>query len=170
MFKLPLLQSQQAISNAAGLPTIAFQQWWQQVVKAIEAQEAAQDLTISRLKRVASHTNPTTIIHAIDDGTTATIVIDDHLRVYGDGTTLAVLGASFSGLTPDTVHAFYYDDLTLANPAPTIVDTMIVEQAQAVAADGRHFLGVITTPPAGSGQTRDGGGAYPVGSSIGGEV
>lgn len=149
---------------------LQFQKWWQSVVEAIERQEAGQDLTINRLRRILSHTNPTTIFTATEDGATATIVVASHLRVYGDGTTLAVTGAATSALLPDTVYAGYYDDATLEDTTPTFVFTTDMPTAQAVAAEGRHFIGRIKTPPAGSGTTREGGGVYPIGSNVGGEL
>lgn len=153
------------------------QRWWQSVVEAIEGQEATQDEllamlteTTNRMRRILSHTSPTTIMTTTENGTTATIVVADHTRVYGDGTLLTVTGGTESGLVCDTPYAAYYDDVTLADATPTIVFTQNILQAQAVAAAGRHFLGVINTPPAASGKTRQGGGVYPLGSSVGGEL
>lgn len=42
-FRLPRLPRGVPIVDSGGLPTKAFQQWWQSVVTKIEAQEAAQD-------------------------------------------------------------------------------------------------------------------------------
>lgn len=162
-FRLPRLPSTEPLWPV-------FQRWWQSVVEAIEGQETAQDTTIARLKRCLSHTNPTTIFTATENGTTATITVAAHTRVYGDGTVLAIAGGVQAGLVCDTLYAGYYDDLTLAEPSPTIVFTTDLPSAQAVAADGRHFIGMIRTPPAASGETREGGGVYPMGSNVGGEL
>lgn len=169
-FKLPRLPATQASwSN--------LQLWWDKLCTRIEAQEGSQDdliatlnATVARLKRVTSHTSPTTIAHATDTGTTSDVVIDDHTRVYGDGTTLSITGATLTGLTAETTFAFYYDDTTLADTTPSFQYTTTLPTAQAVAADGRHFLGIIKTPVAGSSATRDGGGVYPIGSNVGGEL
>lgn len=149
---------------------LQFQKWWQSVVEAIERQESGQDLTINRLRRILSHTNPTTILSATEDGAAATITVASHTRVYGDGTTLAVTGAAVTGLLPDTIYAGYYDDETLADTTPAFTFTTDMPSAQAVAAEGRHFLGRIKTPAAASGKTIEGGGVYPIGSNIGGEL
>lgn len=146
------------------------QVWWQQVVEAIEAQEALQDETIARIKRMTSHTEPTTILTATEDGATSTITVADHIRVYGDATTLPVSGGSEDGLACDTLHAVYYDDTTLANEEPTYVFTTYLPTAMAAKGDGRHFCGVILTPVAGSGDTIAAGGAYPAGNSLFGEL
>lgn len=176
-FKLPRLPAVQASwSN--------LQVWWDKLCTKIEAQEGAQDdiiatlnatvatlnATVSRLKRITSHTSPTTIVHATDTGTTSNIVIDNHTRVYGDGTTLSITGATITGAPADTIVALYYDDTTLAVAAPTFHYTTTYPTAQAVAADGRHFMGFIKTPVAGSAATKDGGGVYPLGSNVGGEL
>lgn len=162
-FRLPRLPS---VEPAWAL----FQKWWQSVVEAIERQEAGQDLTINRLRRILSHTDPTTIFSATENGTTATITVLAHTRVYGDGTTLSITGAAVASLMPDTVYAGYYDDETLAVTGPTFIFTTDTALAQAVKAEGRHFIGRIKTPAAGSGTVRTGGGVYPIGSNVGGEL
>jgi hypothetical protein len=146
------------------------QLWWQKVVEAIEGQEASQDTILNNLKRNFSHTEPTTIFVATENGATATITISDHVRVYGDSTRLNVTGGSIAGLACDTPVAVYYDDLTLTEVAPDYVATTVIKDAQTIAAAGRHFCGVIRTPAATSGAVRDGGGVYPAGSNIGGEI
>lgn len=176
-FRLERLRADLAIVDREGRPTADFQRWWQTQVEKIEAQETAQDAilvalnaTTNRIRRINSHTLPTSILTATDNGATATITVADHTRIYADGTTQAITGGSQSGLASGTNHAIYYDDATLADPAPTLVFTTTVTDAQAAAGEGRHFLGMIQTPAAGSGKTYTGGGAYPAGSSIGGEV
>lgn len=163
-FELPRLP-QTAPSHAE------LQVWWQQVVEAIEAQEALQDATIARIKRLNSHTDPTTILTATEDGVNATITVITHNRVYGDGTVLPV-GASApeTGLACDTYYAVYYDDTTLADTSPDYQFTTVLKNAQASAAEGRHYCGTILTPSAGSGDVIESGGAYPVGNSVFGEL
>lgn len=48
-FSLPRLQRTVAIV-AGSMPSVAFQRWWQGVVEAIEAQEAAQDETLTAIE------------------------------------------------------------------------------------------------------------------------
>jgi hypothetical protein len=159
------------IVDKSGAATLAFLGLLDRVWTQIEAQEASQDVVINRIRRLLSHTVPTTILTAVDAGTTATITVSNHIRVYADGTTVSISGgAAHTGLTSGTAYGAYYDDLTLAETAPTIILTTTLKNTYAAAAEGRHFLGIVTTPPAGSGKTFTGGGAYPPGSSVGGEV
>lgn len=160
-FRLPRLPSSQPAWQK-------FQVWWQRVLETLEAQEATQDATINRLRRVMSHTEPTSIFTATDDGN---LVIADHTRVYADGTTLSVTGTTKTGLTANTWYAVYYDDTTLADTTPTYVVTTDIASSPAAKAEGRHFCGLILTPAAGSGDVIESGGTYSVGSgSVGGEV
>lgn len=143
---------------------------WNKAMVAVEAQFTDQQATIDRIRRLFSHTLPTRVLIASDDGAAATITVADHTRVYGDATTLAITGGAVSGLESDKSYAGYYDDATLVLAAPTFHFTQTIETAQSAAAAGRHFLGVIRTPVAASGDSRTGGGAYPAGSSPGGEL
>lgn len=145
-------------------PTIAAPEDWDAAAAGLLVDSQVE------FKRVTSHTVPTTIIHATDTGTTSDIVIDNHTRVYGDGSTLSITGATITGVPADTIVALYYDDDTLADTTPSFQYTTTYADAQAAAASGRHFLGFITTPAAGSSATRDGGGVYPLGSNVGGEL
>lgn len=174
MFQLPRLPTSfSSIPNWSEL----LQRYWEEMVTKVERQEDRQDeiiailtATVNRLKRIGSHTNPTTIMITEDDGATASIQIMDHQRIYADGTILEVTGGTTSGLTGGTRYAAYYDDVTLLNPVPTYIFTADLEVAQSATADGRHFLGIITTPTPGSGVSYSGGGVFPAGSSVGGEV
>jgi hypothetical protein len=167
--KLPRLNSGIPIADSQGRPAAAFQTYFQTFALAIEAQLTSQQSTLDRIRRVLSHTVPTTILHASDAGSNATITIDAHTRVFGDATTLAITGGSVTGLAYSTTYAGYYDDMTLLNGAPTFHFTTTLKDAQTVAADGRFFLGIITTPAA-LGATVDGGGVYAAGSNVGGEL
>jgi hypothetical protein len=168
--KLPDLGPFDEIVTEKRVASPRFRLWWGSVKSAILAQESAQDETINRIRRMLSHTNPTTVITAQDDGANCTVTIADHVRVYADGTTLGITGGSFPGKTSDVAYAVYYDDPTLAVTAPEFEFTTTIGDAQAAVADGRHFLGVIYTPAAGSGLSQAGGGAYPAGSASGGET
>lgn len=147
------------------------QVWWQQVVETVEAQEALQDETIARIRRMGSHTVPTTILTATEDGSEATIEVAAHTRVYADGTTLAVDGsAPETGLDCGEFYAVYYDDTTLEDTAPDYQFTTDLPSAMPAAADGRHFCGVILTPEAASGDVIESGGAYPAQNTLFGEL
>lgn len=143
------------------------------LIDVIEQQQIQLNQIIAvtkRDKRTASHTEPTAVLTTTDDGASATIAVINHRRVYTDGSFVDIIGGSQAELASGTVWAGYYDDPTLADTTPTFVFTQAIEQAQFAAADGRHPLGVITTPAAASGGTFTGGGTYPPGSSVGGEI
>lgn len=170
-FRLPRFdRTVSLVDTATGQASYTFHQWWQSVINAIETQENTQDAMLQRIRRMLSHTDPTTIMTATENGVSATVVIDNHARVYGDATTLNVSGMTHTGLLCDTLYGVYYDDETLADMTPTYVFTTIIADAQAAKAAGRHWTGAIRTPPAGSGKVRAGGGAYPISSSVGGEI
>lgn len=168
--RLSRINISEEIVNAQRQPTPKFQKGVNDSFSKIETNVTDLEETIARIKRNFSHTDPTTIFSALDVGATTTLTISDHIRFYGDGTQLEVDGGVLSGLAGDTVYAVYYDDTTLADTTPTYVATTVIKDAQFVAAAGRHYCGVIRTPVAGSGATRTGGGVYPVGSSMGGEL
>jgi hypothetical protein len=169
-YSLPFFNNRDPLVEENKTPSFAFHRWWQNVVKTILEILTEQDTILKRIRRISSHTVPTTIMAALDTGTDCTITINAHTRVYADGTSLAVSGTVRTGLLSGTSYGIYYDDVTLADATPTYVFTTVISDAQANVADGRHFCGVINTPPAGSGQNRLGGGAYAVGSAIGGEL
>lgn len=168
-FRLPRLPGQTPTSLSAIWGQL--QLWWQRLVEAIEAQETAQDATINRIRRLLSHTAPTTILSALDNGTSCTLTVLDHDRVYADATLVSITGSSTPGLLNDTWYAGYYDDTTLSNTHPVFQFTTNFNVASAASADGRHFLGLIKTPAAHTGTTIASGGAYPVGAAtVGGEL
>lgn len=116
----------------------------------------------------ASVTSPSQVLSAFDAGSDATINLAAHTRLYGDNTTLpGIASATFTGCAYGTTYAVYYDDPTTSNTSPTYVLTTILSDAMFNRADGRHFVGQITTPIAGGGSTSGGlmppggGGPYP---------
>lgn len=169
--RLDRLNSRSPIVDAQGRPSADFHRLIQKAWEALEAQEAAQDATINRLRRIGSHTEPTTILQAVDNGANCTITVLDHTRVYADGTTVAITGTSRPALSSNAWYAVFYDDETLEDTTPTFVFTTTLELAQAAKAEGRHYCGQIKTPAAASGDTILSGGAYPAGgNSVGGEL
>jgi hypothetical protein len=171
-FALDRLSLSPMVDKATGRPLIIFQRLWQKMCETIEAQENTQDAIIARIRRINSHTIPTTILSATENGVSVTIEVLNHTRVYADGTTLAITGDATvgTGLLADTIYGCYYDDTTLADTTPAFVFTSTISDAQAAAAEGRHFCGCILTPSLASGDTIESGGAYPMGSSVGGEL
>lgn len=167
------------------------QVWWQQVVEAIEAQENTQngliadlaaaqaDITAAQaditaairdIARLSSYTAPTNVVTAADVGTDATITIAGHDRIYPGSFVpdLTVVGGSITGKAFSTTYYIYYDDPTLADTTPVFLATTDIATAQVGAADGRHFVGFVTTPADGGGSTSGGGGRPPGGG--GGDI
>lgn len=157
----------------------AMMTWWQQVKEAIERNEEAQQILFDqidtalgagadgsgitpRLAILGSFPIPTMILTGSDAGATATISIAAHVRHYGDGTEVAVAAGSVTSLAFSTVYGVYYDDATLADSVPTFEATTDLETAQHNYSPGRHYVGTITTPANGAGNTT--GGAPPAGS------
>lgn len=83
---------------------------------------------------------------ASDAGASATITISAHTRVYGDGTSLAITGASITGLAYSTVYYVYYDDPTRADTTPSFLTT--TSDTTAAQTGDRHLVGRVTTPAA----------------------
>lgn len=78
-------------------------------------------------------------------GTTTTITISAHDRVYYD-MTVAVSGATITGLTTATDYFLYYDDGGRVGGAVTYHAALIVDDAvNSATFPNRHFAGYITT-------------------------
>lgn len=119
---------------------------------AANAAQTAADTAQSAAKKanaVASLTNSGVTgltLTATDAGTDATITVSAHTRVYGDGTTLAVGGASLPGLAYSTGYYVYYDDPTRADTTPSFQTT--TSEATAAQTGDRHLVGYVLTPAA----------------------
>ncbi|MEA3042965.1 MAG: hypothetical protein QOH47_803 [Sphingomonadales bacterium] len=139
----------------------------------VPAIAAAETIVLARDMSVLianSWTEPTRVLTVVETAGSVTLTVDDHDRVYPDGLRVPITGDVFTGLDPATGYVPYYDDITRTDTAPTIAVTNVVADAQIGAEPGRHALGRIKTPESGSGDTFVGGGVYPTGASIGGEI
>lgn len=99
---------------------------------------------------------------AIDSGgTTATVTIPAHNRIYQDKT-VALNAGTITGLALNTYYALFYDDVNRAGGTVTFMASTNTDDAlpATTAHPGRHYLGYITTPATGStgGSTGGGGG------------
>lgn len=154
-----------------------FQTWWQQVKEAIERNEEAQQIlfdaideilgeqgtgVVGQLAILGSYSIPTLTLTAADVGASVTITVASHIRRYADATEVAVTGGTVTGLAYSTVYAVYYDDATRTLATPTFVATTDLETGQHNYAEGRHYLGTVTTPAAAGPPTT--GGSPPAGS------
>jgi hypothetical protein len=125
------------------------------------------------LARINSYPDPASVLTATDAGTTASIIIANHTRVYPvqgtiDVPDVAIAGATLTGLAFATKYFVYYDDATLADTTPAFLTTTDNATAQVGAAAGRHIVGVVTTPADGAADTDGDGGAPPGG--VGGPI
>lgn len=90
-------------------------------------------------------------ITATDAGTSASVTVSSHTRVYGDAATVSIAGATITGLSYSTLYYLYYIDATRANTAPTILAT--TSQATAAQTGSTHLIGAVTTPAAAASNT-----------------
>jgi uncharacterized membrane protein YgcG len=137
----------------------------------IQAAQTTATAAARESARINSYTSPTNLLTAADAGTDASITVAAHTRVYPvqgsvDVANVAIAGGTVSGLAFSTQYAVFYDDATLAATAPTFQATTTLASAQVGAAEGRHFVGIVTTPADGGGSTT-GSGGYPPGGGGG---
>lgn len=138
------------------------QVWWQQVVEAIEAQETAQNDLITQLtdaqtaitdaqNRLAiglSWTVPSKVLTASDGGSSATIAIASHTRIYANGIQNALPAATLTGLAYSTAYGVYYDPISLGDSSPVYHATTDLKSAQHNYVPLRVMVGVVQTPAA----------------------
>lgn len=92
---------------------------------------------------------------ATDAGADASIAIASHNVQFGFGT-VAYNSGSITGLSFSTLYYIYADDPTYAGGVVTYLATTNANTA--TANDGRYYLGKITTPANGAGDTGGGWG------------
>lgn len=116
----------------------------------------------------SSSTNPASgILTAIDAGTTATINITGHSRVYSD-LTVTVAGGTINGLDFATTYYVFYDDALREGGSVVYgYTTDVAASGNSDANPGRHAVGSIITPADGAASTT-GGGVYDASAIIAG--
>ena len=103
------------------------------------------------------------VIQATDAGTSASVTVTAHDRVYQDRT-VAVAAATITGLDYDTNYWLYADDAARAGGTLNIVATEVFADAFPSSTNpARHYVGTILTPAAGGGTSTGGGGSPPGG-------
>ncbi len=107
--------------------------------------------------------NPLT---ATDAGSDATVNIAAHTNFLGDGTGVAYNSGSITGLAFSTIFFIFADDPTFAGGAVTYVATTAPEDLGK--ALGRYYVGSLTTPADGAGDTGGSGGGGGGGAPGGG--
>jgi hypothetical protein len=107
---------------------------------------------------------PADILTASDAGSSATVSVAAHSRVYGDISSVSVNSGSITGLAYSTDYFVYYDQSSRAGGTVTYVADTNANHAMPTKAAGRHYCGKVTTPAAGGGSTT-GGSTPPSGGS-----
>lgn len=180
--KLPRLPSTQYIVDKNGAPLVSFQQFWQQAMTQIETSvngiQDAIDAAAAANAAAAAATNAAATANnaadaaaadnaiansgvtgltmtAADAGTSATITISSHTRVYADGTSVSVSGGSLTGLAYSTSYYVYYHDALHAGGAVTYLSS--ISASAAIQSGDVHSVGAVTTPAA-AGPPKDGRG------------
>ena len=92
---------------------------------------------------------------AADVGSDATITIASHNVLY-DGNTVAYNSGSITGLSFATVYYVYVDDAAKAGGAVTYLSSTTATDM--VGSTARYYVGEVTTPANGAGDTTGGGG------------
>lgn len=146
----------------------------QQAQAAADAAQTDATAAAREAARINSYTAPTNVLSAEDAGTTATINVAAHTRIYPvqgsiDVPDVVITAGAITGLAYSTVYYVFYDDTTLVAVAPTFQATTNIAAAQVGYAAGRHFVGKVTTPAAGGATTSGTGGSTPPGGG-GGEI
>ena len=184
MADLPPLPQGQQIVQSDGTASLAFTVLWQQLINqigssltniesilaSIVAANAAAVAAAREAARISSYTQPSSVLTAADVGTTATVTVAAHLRVYPvqgsiDVPDLMILSGAVAGLAFSTTYYIFYDDTTLTATAPNFVATTSLGTASVGAGPGRHFLGKIITPADGAANTTGTGGTPPGGGA-----
>lgn len=167
------IEAQEAIQDAtivalqeAQLDIIAAQEELEDQLALIVAAQATADAVQTSNAISASWMTPPSVLSAADAGTDATITVAGFTRYYDDGTSVAVTGATLTGLAYSTTYAVYYDDETREDTTPTFATTTFTGTARHNFAAGRHYVDTITTPASGGGAT-SGGGYLPPGGGGG---
>jgi hypothetical protein len=135
---------------------------WNRLCVELERQLGDIRDTIRRDAISASFTQPSAVLTAADAGTDASITVANHVRYWGDETSVSVTGDVFTGLAFTTVYAVYYDDETRAQTAPDYQITTDIKTAQNNYAPGRILVGTVETPA--NGDPPVSGGTAPPGS------
>lgn len=109
---------------------------------AATAQGAAE--TAAATQALASSGTTDLTLTAADVGANVTITISSHNRVYGDGTTVAVNGASLTGRAYNTTYYIYYSDP--ARTGGTVTYQTSTDPNDAIQTGNIHSVGEVLTP------------------------
>lgn len=131
----------QAAATAANVAAIAAN------AAAVTAQSAADDVLDASSLASSYVTNFTPPM--VSGASTGIVTIAAHDRVYGDGTTVSVLGGSVAtGQANPTIVYIYYDQASRAGGAVTYAYS--TDEGDAAQIGDRHSVGAVEIPAAGS--------------------
>ena len=155
-------------------PTLAFHRWWQEVTRKLA--EAFQGLTAAvnavQLAQKAADTAQAAAVvaqnaadgansvasltssgvtgltlSAVDAGSSATISVSAHTRVYGNGSSVSVSASPpLTGLSYSTLYYVFYDQPSRSGG--TVSYQITTSQTTAAQTGNRHLVGAVTTPAA----------------------
>lgn len=134
------------------------------IITAGDAKAAAQ-AAAAEAALVNSYVTPATVLSSkVDpaDTTKADIIIANHSRVYGDGTTVAVTGTTLTGLA--LASNYYITYLDASRHGGAVSYTVTTDYLQAGQGNNRHLVGNIDTPADASAPPSVGGGSRPPGT------
>lgn len=124
----------------------------------------AANAAVADASLVNSYVSPANLLTSeIDpaDPAKAIITIANHSRIYGDGVTVAVTGATISGRDLETNYYISYVDV--ARAGGTVTHTATTDYLAAGQTGDRHLVGAIRTPESGATDPVEGGGTRPPG-------
>ncbi|UZK69600.1 hypothetical protein OKW76_00475 [Sphingomonas sp. S1-29] len=129
------------------------------ILTAEEARDAAQ-AGVRDQNLTNSYVDPGTVLQCSD----LTLTVSPHERVYGDGTRVAVGGATLTVTQYATRYWVYYLDPTRAGGTVSYVATS--NYLEAAQSGDRHVIGEIITPADANAPPTDGDGIRPPGTGL----
>lgn len=130
---------------------------------AADAAQAAAD-TVGSDTSIANSWVEGLTLEAFNDGADCHVDISDHLRKYGDGTSVSVDGGTLGAIAHDTVVRVFYHDAARAGGAVTYEWT--TDPTAAAQTGDVHSVGSTVTPRATEMGSVIGSPVYPPGYSI----
>ena len=112
---------------------------------AADTATAAADTAASESALATSGTTGLTIT-ATDAGSSVTVAISAHTRIYGNGASVAVSAGNVTGLSYSTTYYLYYSDPARAGGSVTFLAS--TSQGAAAQTGDIHSLGAVATPAA----------------------
>lgn len=139
-----------------GTPEL-FERYWDQVLKQTEtsinnildaqaaaAAAAAAAQVVSDQNSIQNSYVSGLMLSGVDTGSSITLTISNHTRVYGNGTSVSVTGGSVSSLSYSTAYYIYYDQPSRLGGTVTYLYT--TDPVVAAQTGSRHVIGLFTTP------------------------